>query len=86
MRTYGAKNADHELKRDEIQNVAARCFAAQSFPAASMNDIAAILSQSVASTKQTRALAEDLKTQAERLAEGHEVPEEERALLAHLKT
>lgn len=35
----------------------------------SMNDIAAILSQSVASTKQTRALAEDLKTQAERLAE-----------------
>ncbi|MEO7331768.1 MAG: HAMP domain-containing protein [Minicystis sp.] len=35
----------------------------------SMNDIAAILGQSVASTKQTRALAEDLKTQAERLAE-----------------
>ena len=35
------KSASHELKRDEIQNVAARCFAAQSFPAASMNDIAA---------------------------------------------
>jgi AcrR family transcriptional regulator len=35
------KSASHELKRDEIQNVAARCFAAQSFPATSMNEIAA---------------------------------------------
>lgn len=34
------KSATHELKRDEILEVAARCFAAQSFPAASMNDIA----------------------------------------------
>lgn len=31
----------HDLKRDEILDVAARCFASQSFPAASMNDIAA---------------------------------------------
>ncbi|MDR7093261.1 TetR/AcrR family transcriptional regulator [Hydrogenophaga laconesensis] len=35
------KSATHDLKRDEILDVAARCFAAQSFPAASMNDIAA---------------------------------------------
>ncbi|MDO9436341.1 TetR/AcrR family transcriptional regulator [Hydrogenophaga sp.] len=34
------KSAFHDLKRDEILEVAARCFAAQSFPAASMNDIA----------------------------------------------
>jgi AcrR family transcriptional regulator len=30
----------HDLKRDEILDVAAQCFARQSFPAASMNDIA----------------------------------------------
>ena len=35
------RSATHDLKRDEILDVAARCFAAQSFPAASMNDIAA---------------------------------------------
>jgi AcrR family transcriptional regulator len=35
------KSASHDLKRDEILDVAARCFAQQSFPAASMNDIAA---------------------------------------------
>jgi len=34
------KSATHDLKRDEILDVAARCFAHQSFPAASMNDIA----------------------------------------------
>jgi AcrR family transcriptional regulator len=35
------KSATHDLKRDEILDVAAQCFARQSFPAASMNDIAA---------------------------------------------
>ncbi len=35
------KSASHDLRRDEILDVAARCFALQSFPAASMNDIAA---------------------------------------------
>jgi AcrR family transcriptional regulator len=35
------KSASHELKREEILEVAAKCFAEQSFPAASMNDIAA---------------------------------------------
>ena len=35
------KSATHDLKRDEILNVAAQCFAALSFPAASMNHIAA---------------------------------------------
>ncbi|MFN7120528.1 MAG: TetR/AcrR family transcriptional regulator [Hydrogenophaga sp.] len=35
------KSASHDLKRDEILDVAANCFARQSFPAASMNDIAA---------------------------------------------
>ncbi len=34
------KSASHDLKRDEILDVAANCFARQSFPAASMNDIA----------------------------------------------
>jgi AcrR family transcriptional regulator len=34
------KSATHDLKRDEILYVAAQCFARQSFPAASMNDIA----------------------------------------------
>ena len=35
------KSASHELKREQILDVAAQCFAQQSFPAASMNDIAA---------------------------------------------
>lgn len=34
------KSASHDLKREEILDVAAQCFARQSFPAASMNDIA----------------------------------------------
>src|SRR3954470_8985566 len=35
------KSSDHELKRDEILDVAAQCFADKSYHAASMNDIAA---------------------------------------------
>ncbi|MEX1165452.1 MAG: TetR/AcrR family transcriptional regulator [Hydrogenophaga sp.] len=35
------KSASHDLKREEILELAASCFARQSFPAASMNDIAA---------------------------------------------
>lgn len=35
------KSSQHELKRDEILDIAAQCFARQSYPAASMNDIAA---------------------------------------------
>jgi AcrR family transcriptional regulator len=35
------KSASHDLKREQILDVAAGCFARQSFPAASMNDIAA---------------------------------------------
>jgi AcrR family transcriptional regulator len=35
------KSPSHDLKRDEILNLAAQCFAHRSFPAASMNDIAA---------------------------------------------
>lgn len=34
------KSSQHELRRDEILDVAAQCFADQSYPAASMNDIA----------------------------------------------
>ena len=34
-------SAAHGLRRDEILNVAAACFARQSYPATSMNDIAA---------------------------------------------
>jgi AcrR family transcriptional regulator len=34
------KSATHDLKREEILDVAAQCFARQSFPAASMNHIA----------------------------------------------
>jgi AcrR family transcriptional regulator len=34
------KSPSHDLKREEILEVAAQCFARQSFPAASMNDIA----------------------------------------------
>src|SRR3569832_1965680 len=35
------KSSQHELRRDEILDVAAQCFADKSYPAASMNDIAA---------------------------------------------
>jgi AcrR family transcriptional regulator len=35
------KSLQHEIKRDEILDVAAQCFADRSYPAASMNDIAA---------------------------------------------
>ena len=35
------KSATHDLKRDEILDIAAQCFAQRSYPAASMNDIAA---------------------------------------------
>jgi AcrR family transcriptional regulator len=35
------KSSQHEVKRDEILEAAARCFAQRSYPAASMNDIAA---------------------------------------------
>ena len=35
------KSATHELKRDEILDRAAHCFADKSYPAATMNDIAA---------------------------------------------
>lgn len=35
------KSSQHELRRDEILDVAAQCFAQRSYPAASMNDIAA---------------------------------------------
>lgn len=34
------KSSQHELRRDEILDVAAQCFAQQSYAAASMNDIA----------------------------------------------
>jgi len=36
------KSATHELKRDEILDIAAQCFADRSYPAASMMDIANI--------------------------------------------
>lgn len=42
------KSAAHDLKREEILDTAARCFAAQSYPATSMNDIAAALGTSKA--------------------------------------
>ncbi len=35
------KSSQHELKRDEILDVAAQCFADRSYPAASMNELAA---------------------------------------------
>src|SRR3954449_2336006 len=35
------KSSQHEIKRDEILDVAAQCFAERSYHAASMNDIAA---------------------------------------------
>ena len=42
------KSASHELKRDEILDIAAQCFADHSYPAASMNDIAASIGTSKA--------------------------------------
>lgn len=42
------KSATHDLKREEILEVAASCFAASSYPAASMNDLAAALGTSKA--------------------------------------
>ena len=35
------KSSQHDLRRDEILDIAAQCFADRSYPAASMNDIAA---------------------------------------------
>jgi AcrR family transcriptional regulator len=35
------KSSQHELRRDQILDIAAQCFADRSYPAASMNDIAA---------------------------------------------
>ena len=35
------KSSQHEFRRDEILDIAAQCFAERSYPAASMNDIAA---------------------------------------------
>lgn len=35
------KSQQHDLRRDEILDIAAQCFAERSYPAASMNDIAA---------------------------------------------
>jgi AcrR family transcriptional regulator len=35
------KSSQHDLRRDEILDLAAQCFAERSYPAASMNDIAA---------------------------------------------
>ena len=42
------KSASHELKRDEILDIAAQCFADYSYPAASMNDIATAIGTSKA--------------------------------------
>lgn len=42
------KSATHDLKREEILEVAANCFAASSYPAASMNDLATALGTSKA--------------------------------------
>ena len=42
------KSVTHDLKREEILEVAANCFAASSYPAASMNDLATALGTSKA--------------------------------------
>ncbi|MGH8822647.1 MAG: TetR/AcrR family transcriptional regulator [Rhodoferax sp.] len=42
------KSASHELKRDEILDIAAQCFADHSYPTASMNDIATAIGTSKA--------------------------------------
>jgi AcrR family transcriptional regulator len=42
------KSAHHDLRREEILDVAANCFAASSYPAASMNDLASTLGTSKA--------------------------------------
>ena len=36
------KSAHHELRREEILDIAAQCFASRSYPAASMQDIAGV--------------------------------------------
>jgi AcrR family transcriptional regulator len=42
------KSATHEVKREQILDISAQCFADRSYPAASMNDIAALLGTSKA--------------------------------------
>ncbi|WP_137892745.1 TetR/AcrR family transcriptional regulator [Ramlibacter sp. 2FC] len=42
------KSATHDLKREEILDIAAQCFADRSYPAASMNEIAAAIGASKA--------------------------------------
>ncbi|MES2938310.1 MAG: TetR/AcrR family transcriptional regulator [Pseudomonadota bacterium] len=42
------KSSQHELRRDQILDAAAQCFAQRSYPAASMNDIAAAVGTSKA--------------------------------------
>lgn len=42
------QSADHHLKREEILEAAARCFAASSYPAASMQDVAKAIGTSKA--------------------------------------
>jgi AcrR family transcriptional regulator len=42
------KSSQHELRRDQILDAAAQCFADRSYPAASMNDIAAAVGTSKA--------------------------------------
>ena len=41
LRMARPKSATHDLKREEILDIAAKCFAQSSYPAASMSDIAA---------------------------------------------
>ncbi|MEO7128426.1 MAG: TetR/AcrR family transcriptional regulator, partial [Rhodoferax sp.] len=42
------RSATHELKRDEILDIAAQCFADRTYPVASMNDIASAIGTSKA--------------------------------------
>ena len=42
------KSANHDLKREEILDIAAKCFAAASYPSASMNELATSLGTSKA--------------------------------------
>ena len=56
------KSASHELKRDEILDIAAQCFAERSYPSASMNDIAA------ASGTVTRVASESFGSMSDRPA------------------
>ena len=75
-------SASHDLRRDEILNVAAACFAQRSYPATSMNDIAAACGTSKARLyhyfpSKESLLAESLDRYVRRL---HEVVEGVRAL------